>query len=563
MSSEPSLRELLSEESLGAEASAFCQWLEGLDWDFRSAAKERGVEARALYREWLSLLGWNQSLAARLYRKPGSKQRGVTRQAIDAQMRSLGVSRPLDLAKQLQGQDLDGALDALRDVHTDIESRTSTERLACEQLLALADTYRRLGAVMEARQALVEVIKLAKRSGSPELAGHAVRAVPYLVFQATPYGYEDRELIEALQAWSVSLREAGDLEGLALCLARLAFELYGIDRDGSRESGVQLAKEAAEIARGPVTPRARAMVAACRIVTLSGPEDLQERLEVLEPMVEESRQLADDDRYFALDMLLTDSIEAGRLDALAAIREEMRRLEDRCSAPWPQRYRVTLAIFEGRFEEAERLAVLPATMPVASAAQIRGLQQYEALKLRGEWESLAGLVRWNAAQQPEFIGYRFCLAQLSCLMGQTASVAGWRQEAYLDPEAVWPARGSGTALLSPFDPLVWERSRTERLFKFRYRIEIYVPAEKRQFGYYVLPFLYRGRLVARVDLKADRQAGVLRVMAAHGEGRKCTGAAIEALAAELETLSEWLGLSGVTVGERGDLCGQVSGCLAA
>lgn len=144
-----------------------------------------------------------------------------------------------------------------------------------------------------------------------------------------------------------------------------------------------------------------------------------------------------------------------------------------------------------------------------------------------------------------------------------ASVVGWKQDAYLDPDAVWPSRGRGTALLSPFDPLVWERSRTERLFRFRYRIEIYVPAEKRQFGYYVLPFLYRGRLVARVDLKADRQAGVLRVLAAHGEGRTCTGAAIEALAAELETLSEWLGLSGVAVGDRGDLCGPVSGCLAA
>ena len=144
-----------------------------------------------------------------------------------------------------------------------------------------------------------------------------------------------------------------------------------------------------------------------------------------------------------------------------------------------------------------------------------------------------------------------------------AEVEGWKQEAYLDPDALWPVRGSGTALLSPFDPLVWERSRTERLFRFRYRIEIYVPAEKRTFGYYVLPFLYRGRLVARVDLKADRQDGVLRVLAAHGEGRRCTGAAVEALSAEVERLAEWLGLNGVVVGDRGDLCGQVSDCLVA
>ena len=179
-------------------------------------------------------------------------------------------------------------------------------------------------------------------------------------------------------------------------------------------------------------------------------------------------------------------------------------------------------------------------MGIATAADLR---DYFRLPLAGSKRAIAELVEEGALVP--------------------ATVQGWRQKAFLDPDAVWPARGSGTALLSPFDPLVWERSRTERLFRFRYRIEIYVPAEKRQFGYYVLPFLYRGRLVARVDLKADRQAGVLRVMAAHGEGRTCTGAAIEALATELETLSEWLGLSGVEVGERGDLCGPVSGCLAA
>ncbi len=179
-------------------------------------------------------------------------------------------------------------------------------------------------------------------------------------------------------------------------------------------------------------------------------------------------------------------------------------------------------------------------MGIATAADLR---DYFRLTLAGSKQAIAELVEEGALVP--------------------ASVEGWRQEAFLDPEAVWPTRGSGTALLSPFDPLVWERSRTERLFKFRYRIEIYVPAEKRQFGYYVLPFLYRGRLVARVDLKADRQAKVLRVLAAHGEGRRCTGAATEALAAELESLAEWLGLDGVAVGERGDLCGRVTECLVA
>ncbi len=422
MAREPSLRELLSGEKPGPEAVAFCEWMESLDWDFRAAAEARRTEPRLLYREWLAGLNWNQSLAARIYRKPGSRKRGVTRQAIDAQMRSLGVTRPLDLRKQLGEQDLEGALDAMEQAQREIESRTSTARLAGEQLLALAETYRRMGDVAAARRTLDELVKLARRSESVELAGRAMRALPYLLFQAAAYGHEDRELIDTLEAWSVGLRESGDLDALVLCLARLGFELYGINRDGSRDRAQQLTKEAFELARGPVAPRTRSIVHACRIVALSDPDHLDERLRILEPVLEESRQLPADDRFFALDMLLTDLLEAARVDELPAVLEEMRALEDRCSAPWPQRYRATLAILRGDFEEAERLAVLPPTMPLASAAQVRGLQQYEALKLRGEWENLSGLVRWNANQQPEFIGYRFCLAQLACLMGRTEGV---------------------------------------------------------------------------------------------------------------------------------------------
>jgi uncharacterized protein YcaQ len=138
---------------------------------------------------------------------------------------------------------------------------------------------------------------------------------------------------------------------------------------------------------------------------------------------------------------------------------------------------------------------------------------------------------------------------------EPVDVEGWSNPAYLVAGQTIPRRDRGTALLCPFDPLIFFRPRVERLFGFHYRIEIYTPANKRQYGYYVWPFLLDGELVGRVDLKADRSADALQVVGAFVEEGRPASRVAEALTGELQTMAGWLGLAGVTVGKRGNLAG--------
>ena len=144
---------------------------------------------------------------------------------------------------------------------------------------------------------------------------------------------------------------------------------------------------------------------------------------------------------------------------------------------------------------------------------------------------------------------------------ERVEVEGWLVPAYLPAGQTIPRRDRGTALLCPFDPLIFFRPRVERLFGFHYRIEIYTPAAQRRYGYYVWPFLLDGELVGRVDLKADRSADVLHVVGAFVEPDRTTSRVAEALAGELETMAGWLGLGGVKVGGRGDLAGALREAL--
>ena len=217
--------------------------------------------------------------------------------------------------------------------------------------------------------------------------------------------------------------------------------------------------------------------------------------------------------------------------------------------------------FERRYDLPERVvpaAVLASPTPsvddahrqlllLAARSQgigtVRDLADYYRIKLRPATARVAELVDAGELDHVE--------------------VEGWRQPGYVVPGAR-PRRPTreDAALLTPFDSLIWERARTTRLFGFDYRIEVYTPAAKRTFGYYVLPMLLGDELVARFDLKADRSGRTLLVQAAHIEADADRGAVATAASSELGRLATWLGLDAVDVKPRGDLAPALASAVS-
>ena len=270
-----------------------------------------------------------------------------------------------------------------------------------------------------------------------------------------------------------------------------------------------------------------------------------------------------------------DALADGKPMTAAQLTARLGHVEDRKHVNWGWNWNAVKRVLEHLFEEGI----------VSSASRTDQFERQYALTrqvlpghdLEAVPDPSAAMDRLiEAAAQAHGIGSARCFADYfrTPLKAATASiqrlvdagrlepvtVAGWDRAVYRHADARLPRQAVGRALLSPFDSLVFERRRLEELFGFHYRIEIYTPEAKRRFGYYVLPFLLRDRIVARVDLKADRAAGTLLAKACFGEPDAPADTAVE-LAAELQLMAGWLGLDGVAVAPVGDLAPAVAAAM--
>jgi uncharacterized protein len=276
---------------------------------------------------------------------------------------------------------------------------------------------------------------------------------------------------------------------------------------------------------------------------------------------------------------ILDALARSRPLTAAELTARIGHVEEKQSANWGWNWNSVKRVLEHLFEEGlvsaasrteqfERRYTLTArVLPDVPVRDISGADPAEAMQR---------LI--DAAAQAHGIGTVRCFADYFRTPLKAAAAAvedlvqrgrlepvtvqGWNREVFRHVEARLPRRATGRALLSPFDSLVFERRRLEELFDFHYRIEIYTPVHKRRYGYYVLPFLLRDRIVARLDLKADRQGGKLLARSSFAEPDAPPDTAVE-LAAELRLMAGWLGLPAVEVFPVGNLAGSLAASLRA
>ena len=274
-----------------------------------------------------------------------------------------------------------------------------------------------------------------------------------------------------------------------------------------------------------------------------------------------------------------ETLAAGKPMTAGELTARLGHVEDRQQENWGWNWNVVKRVLEHLFEEG--LVSASSRTESFERRYMLTARVLPGLEAAGEPEldAAAAMDRLiDAAAQAHGIGTVRCFAdyfrtpQKAAALAvanlvdtgrlQPVMVAGWDRPLYRHAEAKLPRSATGRALLSPFDSLVFERRRLEELFGFHYRIEIYTPEPKRKYGYYVLPFLLRDGIVARVDLKADRAGGLLLVRAAHAEAGAPADTAVE-LAAELQLMAEWLGLDGVVVSPTGDLAPALAEAVVA